>query len=203
MTNHIEISPVVVVVDIETLGRGERAVIGTIGATCINLLTGEHYGDFYTRIDLQLPQPNREINEDTVLWWQQLARYNPAAWLEMYDVELPRGTLQRALESLGEWLGHMKLRCPDDSYLQVLGNGPEFDNAALAHAFESHGMAIPWQFRANQSLRTPVWLARLLLGTDPKYTIPFTGTQHHALDDAKHEAAVLLDIFNQFRQRLS
>lgn len=197
--NGVEISPIVITVDLETLGRGERAVIGTIGAVARNVVSGKELGTFYTRIDLTLDQPGRERHEDTLLWWDGLAETQPAAWREMFDPELPRGTLLRALEGLAEFIAMIKAHCRPGSYVQVLGNGPEFDNAILAHAYESHGLAQPWQFRGNQSLRTLVWLGRLLLGIDPKYGASFAGIPHHALDDARHEATTLQTIFDAFR----
>ncbi|WP_323066009.1 3'-5' exonuclease [Aeromonas jandaei] len=197
--NQVEFSPIVIVLDTETLGRGERAVIGTIGAVARNVMSRKDLGQFYTRINLELNQPGREIHEDVTEWWDGMASSNPAAWREMFDHDLPRGDLPTALASLAEFIAMVKAHCKPGSYVQVMGNGPEFDNAIMAHAYESHGMALPWQFRANQSLRTPVWLGRLLLGIDPKYEGVFAGTKHHALHDAKHEAEVLQAIIDNFR----
>jgi len=198
----IENSPVVITIDLETLGRGERAVIGTIGAVARNVTSRKELGTFYTRIDLTIEQPGREQHEDVMEWWDGMASSNPAAWREMFDPDLPRGTLFRALEGLAEFITMIKAHCRPGSYVQVLGNGSEFDNAIMAHAYESLGLALPWQFRANQSLRTLVWMGRMLLGVDPKYSVPFSGIQHHALDDAKHEANTMQAIIDTFREQL-
>lgn len=195
----VEFSPIVIVIDTETLGRGERAVIGTIGAVARNVMSKKDLGQFYTRINLELEQPGREIHEDVTEWWDGMASSNPAAWREMFDPDLPRGDLPTALASLADFIAMVKAHCKPGSYVQVMGNGPEFDNAIMAHAYESHGMPLPWPFRANQSLRTPVWMGRLLLGIDPKYDGVFSGTQHHALHDAQHEAEVLQTIIDNFR----
>lgn len=98
--NQVEFSPIVIVIDIETLGRGERAVIGTIGAVARNVMSKKDLGQFYTRINLELEQPGREIHEDTTAWWDGMASRNPAAWREMFDPDLPRGDLPTALASL-------------------------------------------------------------------------------------------------------
>lgn len=37
--NQVEFSPIVIVLDTKTLGRGERAVIGTIGAMASNVIS--------------------------------------------------------------------------------------------------------------------------------------------------------------------
>ena len=147
--NQVEFSPIVIVIDIETLGRGERAVIGTIGAVARNVMSKKDLGQFYTRINLELDQPGREIHEDTTAWWDGMASSNPAAWREMFDPDLPRGDLPTALASLAEFIAMVGAHCKPGSYVQVMGNGPEFDNAIMAHAYESHSMpptmAVPRQ----------------------------------------------------------
>jgi len=42
--NQVEFSPIVIVIDTETLGRGERAVIGTIGAVARNVMSKKDLG---------------------------------------------------------------------------------------------------------------------------------------------------------------
>lgn len=200
MSQPIEISPVVVVVDLETLATSQDAVIGTIGAVARNLLDDRALGTFYQRIDLALHQPRRYRDAETTAWWKK--QEGSLAWRELFDPALPRVSLELALTQLADWMGEMKAHCPAGSYLQVMGNGCEFDNVILADAFEQFAMPLPWQFRANQSLRTAVWLGRLLLNTDPKYAQPFLGEPHYALDDARHEAETLQAIVNLFRYRL-
>ncbi|MGL6349660.1 MAG: 3'-5' exoribonuclease domain-containing protein [Aeromonas sp.] len=71
--NQVEFSPIVIVIDTEPLGRGERAVIGTIGAVARNVMSKKDLGQFYTRINLELEQPGREIHEDVTEWWDGMA----------------------------------------------------------------------------------------------------------------------------------
>lgn len=184
-------TPHALILDVETLGQGVDAAIGTIGAVVVNVLTGEERGSFYTRVDLTLNQPGRVRDEGTLSFWANQKGVNPKAWAEMFDPSLPRGTLLRALESLGEFVRVMGEACGG---LEIVGNGPEFDNAIIEHASQQLGNGSLWQFRRNQSMRTAVWLGRLLLGVDPKYDLEFEGVQHHALDDARHEAKVLVSV---------
>lgn len=188
-------TPYVAVLDVETLASSIHAVIGTIGVTVVNVLTGEELGRFYTRIDLNLKQPGRVFDSSTMAFWEGLRETHPAAWAEMFDPSLPRGTLRQALESLAEFLHFMEAGGRE---IEVIGNGPEFDNAIIADACSTEGVASLWHFRRNQSLRTLVWMGRLLLRVDPKYQIPFEGVQHHAGDDARHEAKTIVSIVRSF-----
>lgn len=192
-----ESSPIVVVIDLETLGRGERAVIASIGAVARNVISGKELGSFYTPIDTTIEQVGRECHEDTLAWWEQvLQNGNKAAYDEVFDKNLPRVTLTQALVNLSEFFSMINQHLKPGCKIQVLGNGPEFDNAILTHAYTSLGIPVPWPFWANQSLRTLVWMGRLLLDIDPKYTITFSGIQHHALDDARHEAETMQTIID-------
>ena len=69
----------------------------------------------------------------------------------------------------------------------VWGNGSSFDIAILEYWYNKLGLCIPWNFWNVRDLRTIVEVA----GID-KRSIPFEGEQHNALDDAKHEAKILL-----------
>lgn len=192
-------SPYVALLDIETLAKSVNAVIGTIGATVVNVMTGEELGYFYTRIDVSLEQPGRITDEETMAFWEGLSRKNTNAWAEVFDPSLPRGTLRRALESLSEFLHVMGAGGRE---IEVMGNGPEFDNCIIQDACRTEGVPCIWHFRRNESLRTLVWMGRLLLGADPKYQIPFEGVQHHAGDDSRHEAKVAVAIVRDFSERL-
>lgn len=195
----IEQSPVVVVVDIETLGIGVDAVIATIGAVCVNVLTGEELGSFYDRC--HTAQERRTITPRTLEWW--FSQGEEAQREAFGDGQRDRYPLKQALERFAAWMDIQRGHCPAGTWLQVMGNGPEFDNVILDHAYEQHCMGAPWQYPVNQSLRTMVWLGRLLLGIDPRKTIPFTGTRHIALHDARHESQALVAIVQAMRERMS
>ena len=191
-------SSLVAVVDIETLGKGADAVIGSIGAVIVDVTRLQAVDEFYCRVDHH--QVNRSTSDDTLAWWQRQEQESPAAWAELFDPAKPRQFITGALASLAAFLGHA---FTDRDDVQLMGNGSEFDNVILAHAYEQWGLAQPWHFRGNQSLRTVVWLGRQLLDIDPKDQLPFEGCHHHALHDARHEAAYLIAILTAFRQRLA
>ncbi|MGL5480368.1 MAG: 3'-5' exonuclease [Aeromonas veronii] len=193
--NSPKATPFIAVLDVETLAQSVHAVIGTIGVTVVNVMTGQEIGHFYTRIDLNLPQSARVMDQDTLAFWERQKTENPAAWAELFDRSLPRGSLRRALESLAEFLNFMEAGGRE---IEIVGNGPEFDNAIICDACKQLDLHELWHFRRNQSMRTGVWMGRLLLGVDPKYQIPFEGVQHHAGDDSRHEAKTIVSIVRSF-----
>lgn len=188
----------VAVVDIEALGQGVDAVICSIAVVVVDLGSLVVVDEFYCRVDHN--QVNRSRSEGTLAFWEQQRQESPAAWDELFNPAGQRLFITTALELLAAFLLKAFGRAED---VQLMGNGSEFDNVILANAYEQWGMAQPWHFRGNQSLRTAVWMGRVLLGIDPKYQLPFEGVRHHALHDARHEAAYLIAILKAFRERLA
>lgn len=188
----------VAVIDIETLGQGADAVICSIAVVVVDLGGLVVVDEFYCRVDHN--QVNRSRSEGTLAFWEQQRQESPAAWDELFNPAGQRLFITSALELLATFLLKAFGRIED---VQLMGNGSEFDNVILAHAYEQWGMAQPWHFRGNQSLRTAVWMGRALLGIDPKYQLPFDGVRHHALHDARHEATYLIAILKAFRERLA
>lgn len=182
----------ITVIDIETLGKATNAKIATIGAVVRHALSSEILGEFYVRCDLV--QPRRTFNIEMLDWWLEEGQKNPLAHDEVFG-NVDRIPLDEALSLLSQFI---EAHHQDGVRPQVMGNGSEFDNVILADAFEQFSIEMPWDYGANQSLRTVVLMGRALLGIDPKYSLPFTGIQHHALDDAKHESEYLSFIFRAF-----
>ena len=196
--DELKISPLVAVVDIETLSTQPNAAIVSIGCVIVNLFTQETVDEFYSLLDTYHQGIyNRDIMLSTVGWWEEQKETNHEAWLEYKKAgEIKKSYLiEKALLDFNEFL----LKHFDDpANIQLMGNGSDFDNVILQTAFKKSLLTPSWPFSGNQSLRTAVWLGRLILGIDPKYDIPFEGTKHHALHDARHEAKVLLNIFHAF-----
>lgn len=195
---HAVVEGSVAVVDIETLGQGPDAVICSIGVVVVDLVGLVVVDEFYCRVDHN--QVNRTTSQGTMAFWRQQEHESPAAWAELFNPAGQRLFITNALELLSAFLLKAFGRIED---VQLMGNGSEFDNVILAHACEQWGMEQPWHFRGNQSLRTAVWMGRVLLGVDPKYQLPFEGVRHHALHDARHEAAYLIAIMKAFRERIA
>ena len=187
----------VAVVDLETLGKSAGSVIASIGVVIVDV--GQRMGivdEFYSRVALS---QGRQRDAGTLDWWEQQKVKNPEAWVEVFSSG-DRPSLPYLLEALSSFLdSHFGQVGP----VELMGNGSEFDNVLLADAYEQWGIAQPWQFQGNQSLRTAVWMGRKLLDIDPKYDLQFEGIQHHALHDARHEAKYLLHIMGAFKKAIA
>lgn len=185
----------IAVVDLETLGKGPRAVIGEIGVVIVDVEQLVAVDEFYCRVSLHQP---RQRDESTMSWWDQQRIDSPQAWLEMFK-NTDRLCLADAIDALKDFLAR---HFPRALAVELMGNGPEFDNVILEDAYSQCGIELPWSFRGNQSLRTVVLMGRLLLDIDPKFQIEFEGIRHHALHDARHEAAYLISILRSFKQAI-
>jgi inhibitor of KinA sporulation pathway (predicted exonuclease) len=189
------LTPLMAVVDIETLDTAITAVIASIGCVVVNVFTGEVVAEFYERCELmhQSTTQGRTKSESTKHWWVEQITAFPAAFRELYDKGLERDSLYDVLPRFNDFL----TQAFNGERVQLMGNGPEFDNAKLEHAMYQFDIKPAWDHGANQSLRTAVWMGRMLAGIDSKYTLELDEgeTKHHALHDARHEAKYLCAIF--------
>lgn len=182
-----------VVVDLETLSKGEAAHILTIGAVCVDLERLQVVDRFYIAI-ADSGQDGREVDEDVVAWWESQKEENPKAYYYAFGerAEGKAVSLSAGLHSLSTW---MEMCEKDIGGRLVFGNGPEFDNKILDHAFRQCGCDVPWKYRSNQSIRTMALVGNQFFGFD-HYNMFFEGVKHYALDDAAHEAKVLLKVWS-------
>ena len=140
--------------------------------------------------------------DSTMMFWEKQKTESPEAYNELFSPEKDneRVSLSEALHQTSKYIDE---NTPKNTKPQVMGNGPEFDNVILSHAYEQLGITQPWKFSGNQSLRTACLFGRLFLGIDPKYTLERSGPLHHALHDAIHETQYLLEITNLFIDTLA
>lgn len=189
------LTPLMAVVDIETLDTSITAVIASIGCVVVNVFTGEVISEFYERCEIlhQSTTQGRTKSQSTVDWWEKQAVDCMPAYLEVFDKGLERDSLYNVLPRFNDFLA----KSFDGERVQLMGNGPEFDNAKIGHAMHQFGIEPAWDHGANQSLRTAVWIGRMLAGIDPKYVLKLAEgeVKHHALHDACHEAKYLCAIF--------
>jgi len=156
-----------VMVDIETLGLERDSAILSIGA--VRFDTAGIRDTFYEIID-QRTCTDAGLNVD----------------LETLDWHLSQGTsngrdltdgreLDVALNYFAEWYGNAD---------EIWANSPSFDCEALEYAGQQAGVEMPWHFSDERDMRT---IKNLSCAVD----VEFEGTEHHALDDAKHQARVV------------
>ncbi|WP_299493779.1 3'-5' exonuclease [uncultured Shewanella sp.] len=191
--NPFQLSPLVALINIKTLGKREDAVIASIGCVVVNVVESNIVDEYYIRCQTEL-QAHRTTDKICHHFWQQQRMTNPASWQELFAPSIPRRPLKGALEDLSHFISQ---QFPTNSIIQLMGNNAEFDNAILTQAYEQAGLTAPIFKYENQSLATMSWLSKMIFGYDPNNILPFIGTKHHALHDAQHQAKVLLAIMDK------
>ena len=191
-----------VMLDLETMGKGPRAAIVTIGAVFFDPMTGELGAEFEAHIHLSDSARFGEMDPDTVLWW--LGQSDEARAAIAYDVDgEKRMALLQALQKFQEWL---MANGQEGKRPYVWGNGAGFDCTIMANAYEAVRKVRfigYWNGFQDRDVRTVVDIGRDLLGFDPKKDMPFEGVAHRALDDAKHQARYVSAIYQRIQAAMN
>lgn len=155
-------------IDIETMGTEESAIITSIGACTFSFKENKIISKFYDRVEWKHGQQGRAPDLSTLHWWLQ---QSPEAQKECIANGKP---LRKVLEEFKDWLPKKPM---------VWGNGPCFDISILEHAFKTLDMGVPWKYHAVRCHRTIKMLATGI-APDPVRE----GTHHNALDDSIYQA---------------
>lgn len=160
-----------IMLDIETLGLNPGAPIISIGAVLFS-----ESGIISTFYNASMHwEGSPELG--TVKWWLEQERAAQEAILVPKD--------QPLVDVLRELDGFIGSR-------PVWGNGSDFDNVHMAHAYKTYGME--WNFRGNRCFRT----LKNLYPVDTQ----LEGTKHNALADALNQTNHLLAIIHKYGVRL-
>lgn len=155
-----------VMVDIETLGTEPGCVILSIGA--VEFDADELGREFYESVDVESCEDvGLEIDAGTLHWW--LDQDDNAR-----EVLTGGRDLEDALRQFNRFL---------NGFDEVWANSPTFDCAILEAAYEAVGFRIPWEFWELRDHRT-------LKELPGAAELEQEGTEHDALDDARHQARV-------------
>lgn len=167
-----------IMLDIETLGTGNRAVLLSIGACYFDPAKNEIVEQFYQNIDPQsCVESGLTMDVSTIMWWMQQNDKARAKFTE------PCVSLDQALREFSMWV----MGIGEEKEIRVWGNGATFDNVLIRSAFLAWSMKAPWSFRQDACYRT-------LRNLYPEITQENEGTAHDALDDAKYQAKLLMKI---------
>ena len=162
--------------DLETLGNSNNAVITQIGAVVFNTENGI-VDQFHIRIDPQsCVDAGLKMDVSTVLWWM---KQSDAARAEFDKVQI---SLDAALKGFAEFC---KRTIDKDS--GVWGNGVSFDNVILSNAYKAVGQKQPWMYWQDRCYRTLKQLLKCIPAEE-------YGTAHNGLDDAIKQAHHLIKI---------
>ena len=158
-----------VMIDLETLGTTADAVILSIGAVKFDLESDKmDEAGFYASVSIEsCTDAGRIIDESTLVWWLGQSKEAQAVFTE------PKQTLESALASLADWLGHNKRF--------VWSNGASFDIPMLEHAYKKFGWEAPWEFYNSRCVRTYRSLPAAA-------RVPKPANDHNALRDAINQA---------------
>ncbi|EJN8580423.1 3'-5' exoribonuclease, partial [Escherichia coli] len=121
-------------IDLETMGKNPDAPIISIGAIFFDPQTGDMGPEFSKTIDLETA--GGVIDRDTIKWWLKQSREAQSAI--MAD-EIP---LDDALLQLREFIDENS----GEFFVQVWGNGANFDNTILRRSYERQGIPCPWRY---------------------------------------------------------
>lgn len=175
-----------IMLDLETLGNNSNSPIISIGAVFFDPQTGDLGGDFYQTIQLESAMQHGIADAGTIQWWMQQSN-DARAVFNAPDCVI----LTVALYEFQAWANQ------NGDNIKMWGNGATFDNTILANAYLSTDLPRPWKYWNDRDVRTIVELGRNLCSIDPKKDFPFEGTEHNALDDAKHQARYVSAIFQK------
>lgn len=174
-----------VMLDLETLGTGQDAVIVSIGACMFDPRGSGVAHTFHAHLNLE--QTGRTVTDSTIRWWMhQSDEARSAAFGEHSEKQ----SLPSALNAFAQWF------CANGG-AEVWGNGATFDVSILEHAYRTTESApsVPWAFYNVRDLRT---LRALPVTVDVPRVEPELA--HDALSDAiaqaKHVQAIYKKLMN-------
>ncbi|EES4311774.1 exonuclease [Escherichia coli] len=171
-------------IDLETMGKNPDAPIISIGAIFFDPQTGDMGPEFSKTIDLETA--GGVIDRDTIKWWLKQSREVQSA---IMTDEIP---LDDALLQLREFIDENS----GEFFVQVWGNGANFDNTILRRSYERQGIPCPWRYYNDRDVRTIVELGKAI-DFDARTAIPFEGERHNALDDARYQAKYVSAIWQK------
>lgn len=161
-----------VMIDLETWGTLPGSALRSIGAVTFSPYGEPHEGkSFYANIDQQsCMDAELSINRDTAIWWSGQSLESQRR------LEENQRPLRDVVHDFARWWQSV-----GGTY--VWSNGANFDEVLwrIAAAKVDHGT--PWKYWNVRDTRT-CWA---MAGLDHR-GIPFEGTQHDALADARHQA---------------
>ncbi|ELH3379672.1 3'-5' exoribonuclease [Escherichia coli] len=171
-------------IDLETMGKNPDAPIASIGAVFFDPQTGEMGPEFSKIINMDTCGGTVDIS--TIEWWLQRSGEARAAILA------DRIPLDDALLQLREFIDENS----GEFFVQVWGNGANFDNVILRRSYERQEIPCPWRYTNDRDIRTMVALG-LVMDFDARNVTTFEGERHNALHDARYQAKCVSAIWQK------
>jgi hypothetical protein len=169
-----------IMLDLETLGVQFNPVIAQISMAEFDLLTGEVLAEFSVNVDTGCGVGYSLTTDQSTLDFWKKQPDDVKARVFTKDALL----LENALILVSEWI-----KARPDAF--IWGNGVRTDNVWLLSAFRALGMSDPFEYNKDLDYRTLYKLAELKADMKnlpkPWKDVEFTGLQHYAPDDCRHQ----------------
>jgi hypothetical protein len=182
-------------IDLETLGTKYNAPILSVGAVAFNRDTGKVGPTFYQEIDPDSAIKHCKPSASTIAWWITQAK-GAQRIFETGDAARERKmALPSAMLNFVTFV--RSLGCP-----RPWGNGATFDITLIEHSIDvgSVGLEPPWSgaYWKIRDMRTLIDAAESLVDFNMD-SVKREGTHHNALDDAMHQAKVMIAAWSAIR----
>jgi 3' exoribonuclease, RNase T-like len=183
-----------IMLDLETLDNKPTSAIVAIGAVAFDL-SGIRHDPFYMVINPESAEKYGTISASTFAWWCQQSEEAR----KIFGKSVEKLDLPQALGAFEKWGLQVKGLGP----VCVWGNGADFDNVILGHAYKQTNMRQPWSFTHNRCFRTLKGLFSKDLQSALWQRYGQGLTHHNALDDAKRQANMCIDMLLRLNQAVS
>jgi len=181
-----------VMIDLETLGTGDDAMVISIGAVGFELELTTKEGDQLSRgfeIAIDPLIAVGEIDASTAIWWMHQSKEAQDSTFSGANKGI---SSQRALLFLDNYLHNYTI----GKDVRVWANGPTFDLTKLERLFKKFEMPLPWKYSAGRDVRT---MRQLDYELDLDAELPEEGVGHNCLDDAIWQAKYMINIFKALK----
>lgn len=173
-----------VMVDLETLGEGNDAVVTQLAAVTFNPYTGKKIAMFNMFIDIaDSLDKGFKPSKSTLLWW--LSQDEDARKI-LVDTQKQASSVEVVLNEFRWFLEETfkdKL-----SEVKIWGNGSTFDVSKLKTHYEKLKIDLPWMFYNERDVRS-------IIAFNPsiKESAVFEGVKHNGIHDCYHQINYMSD----------
>lgn len=178
-----------IVLDLETASTQADAAVVAIGAVGFSLEFPEFIPrEFYGHLHLaDCEDRGLHICKETVQWWSE---QDEEVRKESFKGP-ENSTSKEVLADFSAWYEEQKNEWGN---VRIWGNGADFDCVILRNCLDAFDVKVPWVYREQRCLRTLLKLTPKGIKVEQPDHL-----KHHALWDARYEAANLRQLLNYLK----
>jgi len=174
-------------IDLETMGKGNNALITTVSIVQFDLKTGEVGAEI-----------EKGIGWDTQVNFGAVMDVNTVRWWMTQDKEAIDAMMRLEQHSVSEVVSAINaffaVNCTDINNATLWGNGATFDNVIIRNLYERHGEVFPLPFWCDKDVRTLTYIAEV----EPR-NFAFEGIKHRGIDDCKHQINYCCHAYRKYK----